>query len=348
MTATEGALADRLARAITLGGPIPVSQFMAAANAHYYAESASIGADFVTAPEISQMFGELIGAWIADLWVRAGHPPLHYVELGPGRGTLAADALRAMKQADLTPSVHFVETSPRLRAEQATRVPGAIWHDDLSTLPDDAPLVVIANEFFDALPIEQLVRSGEGWHRRLVACQDTLFLPIAGTALPPDVIPAHLREAHPGSIVESSPAGIAVIRGLSRRIAAQGGAALIVDYGYDGPALGETLQAVRGHRFANPFEQPGQVDLSAHVDFAVLGAAATQSGVATYGPVSQRDFLGQLGLASRAAALAKASPERADALSAAHARLTSADAMGTLFRVMALTGDGWPEPAGFA
>ncbi len=346
----DGLLADRLARAITLAGPMPVSRFMAAANAEYYAKVRAIGAagDFITAPEISQMFGELVGAWIADLWDRAGRPVVHYVDLGPGRGTLAIDALRTMAKAGLTPRVHFVETSPRLRAEQATRVSAAMWHDDVSTLPDDAPLVVVANEFFDALPIEQIVRGAGGWHRRLVACQDTLFLPIAGPLVPDAVVPEHLRDSAVGSLIESSPASVAIVRGLAARLTKQGGAMLLIDYGYDGPALGETLQAVRGHGFANPFEAPGEIDLSAHVDFAVLGAAASVTGATVYGPVPQRDFLGQLGIATRAAALAKGSPERAGEIGAAHARLTGEDAMGNLFRAMALTGGGWPEPAGFA
>lgn len=343
-------LPDRLARAVALGGPVPVSHFMRAANAEYYATAHAIGAagDFITAPEISQMFGEMVGAWIGDLVARAGGSDFHYVELGPGRGTLAADALRVLSKAGVTPPVHFVETSPRLRAEQARRVAHATWHDDLSTLPDDAPLVVVANEFFDALPVEQIVRGVGGWQRRLVACQDTLFLPIAGPVVPDTVVPEHLRDAPVGSLIESSPASVGIVRDLSARLAKQGGAALIVDYGYDGPALGETLQAVRGHGYANPFDTPGTVDLSAHVDFAVLGAAASVAGATVHGPVPQRDFLGQLGIATRAAALAKTSPDRVDEIAAAHARLTAPDAMGTLFRAMALTDGGWPEPAGLA
>jgi len=347
---TGGTLADRLARAITLAGPMPVSRFMAAANADYYARQNAIGAsgDFITAPEISQMFGELIGAWLADLWDRAGRPSLHYVELGPGRGTLASDALRTMTMVGLRPSVHFVETSPRLRTEQASRVPEAQWHDDIATLPEDAPLVIVANEFFDALPVEQIVRGGSCWQQRLVACQDILFVPVAGSPVPDTIVPEHLRDAPVGSLIESSPASVAVVRDLAARIAKQGGAALIMDYGYDGPALGETLQAVRGHGYANPFEAPGEVDLSAHVDFAVLWAASAVAGANVHGPVTQRDFLGQLGIATRAAALAKRSPARAAEIGAAHMRLTGDSAMGTLFRAMALTSDGWPEPAGFA
>jgi NADH dehydrogenase [ubiquinone] 1 alpha subcomplex assembly factor 7 len=346
----EGALPERLARAIALAGPMPLSQFMAAANAEYYARGAAIGAagDFVTAPEISQMFGELIGVWLADLWDRAGRPDAHFVELGPGKGTLAADAVRAMEKAGFAPLVHFVETSPSLRTEQATRVPDATWHDDGASLPGDVPLLVVANEFFDALPIEQLVRGADGWRRRLVASQDTLFVPIAGPVVPETVIPEHLRDAPAGSVIETSPAGIAIVRTMSAAVARQGGAMLVIDYGHDGCALGETLQAVRGHVFANPFDAPGTVDLSAHVDFTTLGAAARVSGCAVHGPESQRDFLGQLGLAQRAAALGRQSPERVDEIAAAHQRLTDSGAMGTLFRAMAVTAPDWPIPAGFA
>ncbi|MEP6784675.1 MAG: SAM-dependent methyltransferase [Sphingomonadales bacterium] len=323
---------------------------MATANAEYYARATTIGAagDFITAPEISQMFGELIGAWVSDIWDRAGRPEAAFVELGPGRGTLAADALRVMAKAGVALPCHFVETSPRLRALQAERVADAIWHDDLTTLPDDMPLIVVANEFFDALPIEQIVRRGDGWVRRLVACQDTLFLPIAGSPVPDDVVPEHLRDAPPGSIIESSPASVSVARSISAHLAKQGGAALFIDYGYDGPAVGDTLQAVRSHGFANPFDRPGEVDLSAHVDFAVLGAAAMSAGATVHGPVPQRDFLGQLGIAARAAMLARTTPQRAEDFTDAHQRLTSPDEMGTLFRAMALTGSGWPTPGGFA
>ncbi len=341
-------LPERLARAITLAGPMPVSQFMAAANADYYVRGEAIGGDFITAPEISQMFGELIGVALADVWDRAGRPECHYVELGPGRGTLAADALRAMAKAGLTPPVHFVETSPSLRISQSVAVPGAVRHEDITTLSETVPLLVVANEFFDALPIEQLVRGAGDWRQRLVACQDTLFLPVTGKPVPDDIIPKALRDAPVGSIVETSPASVGIVRALAKRLAGQGGAALIIDYGYDGPALGETLQAVRGHRFANPFDAPGSVDLSAHVDFATLGAAAMVAGASVHGPVPQRDFLGNLGIASRAAALARQSPERADDVTAAHQRLTDPGQMGTLFRVMGLTGKDWPVPVGFS
>ena len=345
----EPHLPERLARAITLGGPIPVAQFMAAANAHYYATRDPLGTagDFVTAPEISQMFGELVGAWLADLWVRAGRPDCAYVELGPGRGTLAADALRAMAKARLVPSVHFVETSPVLRAMQAERVPGAIFHVDVTSLPDDQALLIIANEFFDALPVHQLVKAVDGWRERRVACQDVLFLPVAGKLVPDTVIPEALRDASPGSVIESSPASVAIARALAERVVRQGGAALMIDYGYDGPALGETLQAVKDHRYANPFVAPGEHDLTAHVDFMTLASMAILSGSRVHGPASQGEFLGALGIAERATMLARANPVEGQAIAEAHRRLTNPSEMGGLFRTMALVSPDWPEPAGF-
>lgn len=338
-------LPERLARAIALAGPIPVSQFIAAANAEYYASGVPLGRDFVTAPEISQMFGEIIGAWAADLWDRAGRPDAAWVELGPGRGTLTADALRVIGKAGWQPEIHFVETSRTLRAEQARQVELAQWHEDVATLPADRPLIVVANEFFDALPIRQLIRAADGWHERLIACQDTLFLPVTGKPVPPEVIPPAHRDAPLGSILEVSPASVGVMKQLAAKLHAQGGALLVVDYGYaGGPQPGETLQAVREHEFASPFDAPGSVDLSAHVDFATLAAAAIASGLGAHGPVAQRDFLGSLGLDARAAALARIDP----GVMAARHRLMGEDAMGTLFKVLALTAPGWPEPAGFA
>jgi NADH dehydrogenase [ubiquinone] 1 alpha subcomplex assembly factor 7 len=348
MNQSEPHLPERLARAIALAGPMPVSQFMAAANAHYYAMRDPLGAagDFVTAPEISQMFGELIGLWAADLWDRAGRPEVRWVELGPGRGTLSADARRAMAKSRLTPPVHLVETSPTLREAQRTLLAHATWHDAVDTLPDDRPLLVVANEFFDALPIRQLVRGADGWRERLVACQDTLFLPVAGPPVPDAVIPEPLRDAVPGSVLETSPAAVSVVRALARRIAVQGGALLAIDYGHEGPALGDTLQAVRGHAYANPFEDPGGQDLSAHVDFTTLAAAAEAEGATSYAPVTQGDLLRALGIDARAAQLGRAAPERADEIAGQRMRLVND--MGELFRALAVTHPDWPRPAGFA
>ncbi|CAN5394931.1 SAM-dependent methyltransferase [soil metagenome] len=345
--AAETLLPERLARAITLAGPMSLAQYMGAANAHYYATRDPLGAggDFTTAPEISQMFGELIGLWSADLWDSAGRPGAAWVELGPGRGTLAADAIRAMTKAGFTPPVYFVETSPTLRAAQAERVPNAIWHDDSTTLPEDRPLIVIANEFFDALPIRQLVKAHDGWRERLVACQDLLFLPIPGKPLPAGIMPAELDDAAPGSVVETSPAAVAMLGDLARRIVDQGGALLVIDYGYQGPAIGDTLQAVKAHAFANPFEAPGEHDLTAHVDFATLAAAGVAEGASAYGPVPQGAFLTALGIDARAAALARSDY---DAVAPARNRLIAPDQMGELFKALAITAPDWPIPAGFA
>ncbi len=346
----DGPLPERIARAITLGGPIPLSQFMAAANTHYYDTRDPLGArgDFTTAPEISQMFGELVGLALTDLWHRAGQPAARYVEYGPGRGTLAADALRAMATVGLTPPVHLIEASGTLREKQAAAVPSAEWHLDLLGVPDDGALLVVANEFFDALPIRQLVKTAEGWRERLVACQDTLFLPVVGNTVFDPIVPVPLRGTANGSILETSPASVAVMRVLARRIVAQGGAALVIDYGYEGPLVGDTLQAVSGHSFANPFEEPGERDLTAHVDFGTLAEAARAEGAVVHGPVGQGAFLEALGIGPRAAALAAAAPEKAAGIEADRARLTGADQMGELFKVIAVTAPGWPVPEGFA
>ncbi len=343
-------LATRLRRMIAAQGPIPVSDYMALANAHYYATRDPLGAagDFTTAPEISQMFGELVGLALADAWVRAGRPEgVRYVELGPGRGTLAADALRAMRAAGLEPSVHFIETSPVLRSAQAGRVPGAAWHDDLAGLPEDGAILAVANEFFDALPVRQLVATASGWRERLVTLDGDLFVPAAGPPVPAAAIPDPLRAAPPGTILETSPASLAHSRGLAGRLCLNGGAALIVDYGHDRVGAGETLQAVRRHAYADPWAEPGESDLTAHVDFESLGRAAAEAGVRVHGPVAQGDWLARLGIDARAAALAAAAPGRSEEIGAARDRLVEPGQMGRLFRVMSLSARPWPAPEGF-
>lgn len=341
--------ADAIAAAIAISGPIPVAHFMAAANRHYYATRDPLGlaGDFTTAPEISQMFGELVGLWLADLWARAGRPLVHYVELGPGRGTLATDARRAMKSAGLEPSIHFVETSPVLRDRQLAQHPEAVFHDGVDTLPTDAPLLIVANEFFDALPVRQLIHTAEGWRERYVAWNNPLFVPVARGPRLDEILPEQLRGAPAGSIIETSPASAAIARQLAHRLAGQGGAALIVDYGYDGPAVGDTLQAVRGHAYANPFEEPGERDLTAHVDFATLAEAARAEGASAHGPIGQGALLKALGIDARADRLAQTAPERKDEIAAAVDRLTGAQQMGILFKALALTAPEWPQPAGF-
>jgi NADH dehydrogenase [ubiquinone] 1 alpha subcomplex assembly factor 7 len=319
----------RLRRRIAREGPMSVADYMAEANAHYYATRDPFGAagDFITAPEISQMFGELAGVWLADLWHRAGRPDgAHYVELGPGRGTLAADALRAVRAAGLAPEVHLIETSPVLRRAQAERLPGANWHDDLSTLPAEGPLLVVANEFFDALPVEQSVSAGR---IRTVDWREGRFVPLGEVES------------------ERSPISLAIVGDLSHRLARQGGAALIVDYGHDRPGKGDTLQSVSRHAYADPFEAPGERDLTAHVDFSALAAAARDAGVRVSGPVAQGDWLDAMGLPLRAAALAKAAPGRAREIADARDRLSSPERMGRLFKALALGAPAWPQPVGF-
>jgi NADH dehydrogenase [ubiquinone] 1 alpha subcomplex assembly factor 7 len=343
---SDRSLPERLRRLIEAQGPIPVSVYMAEANAHYYATRDPLGVagDFTTAPEISQMFGELVGLWLADLWSRAGGgAAAAYVELGPGRGTLAADALKAMRGAGLSPQVHFVETSPVLREAQRRRHPDAQWHDSLATLPADTPLLIVANEFFDALPVRQLVRTEAGWHERLVAVAGGGFAPVPGPRIPPAALPL---SAPPGTVVETSPASLATARELAARLIAQGGAALIVDYGHTAPSAGETLQAVSAHAYADPWVEPGERDLTAHVDFAAF--AASVQGVRAHGPVTQGEWLEAMGIGLRAEALARSAPDRAAEIDTAHRRLTEPGQMGTLFKVLALTAPDWPQPAGFA
>lgn len=343
--------AERLTRTISAGGPISLSQYMAQVNSHYYGTRNPLGADgdFTTAPEISQMFGELIGLALADVWMRSGHTQTPYlVELGPGRGTLTKDALRAMEQARMAPVVHFVETSPMLREHQHIAVPHAAFHDDVETLPADRPLLVIANEFFDALPISQAVKQADGWHEIMVGLGESGSLaPLAGDRRVDARVPATLSDAPEGAVHESCPAGASVMLMLARKIARQGGAAILIDYGYEGPATGDTLQAVRKHAYADPFGNAGDNDLTAHVDFTLLANAARQEGLSVFGAVTQGDFLSRIGIDARAAALARTSPEQARDIEVARKRLVDADQMGELFKVLAVTHPDWPAPEGF-
>lgn len=319
---------------------------MALANTHYYAtrDPLGTGGDFTTAPEISQMFGELIGLWAADLWLRAGRPEAAWVELGPGRGTLSADALRAMGKAGLAPPVHLVETSPVLREAQAHTIPGATHHESIATLPTDQPLIIVANEFFDALPIRQIVRTDAGWRERMVDHDGERFVPTVGEQRFDAVVPEALRD---GEVIETSPASVAILRDLAARIVAQGGALLAIDYGYEGPLAGDTLQALHHHRFANPYEAPGEQDLTAHVDFAALAEAARAEAAIAHKVTTQGALLEALGIQARATSLARAAPSRQGEIETAWRRLCAPDAMGTLFKALAITAPGWPVPGGF-
>ena len=349
-----------LAEAIRQDGALPVARFMDLALNHptfgYYRNRDPLGAqgDFVTAPELSQAFGEVIGAWLAQAWLDLGGPaPLRLVELGPGRGTLLADALRATRDvAGLHRSarIHLVETSPRLRAAQAARLAGfdASWHGHFDEVPP-GPLLLVANEFFDALPAHQLVATARGWVERCVG------LDLGGRltfrlAEHPSPLGARLPAAPPGTVAEVSPARTRLARAIARRIERAGGVALLIDYGAwaEGPT-GDTLQATRRHAPCDPLDRPGTADLTTHVDFRALAEAAAAGGAAVYGPVPQGTFLATLGVHLRTAKLLeRASGEQQRALRAALFRLTDPGAMGELFKVLVLARAQGPAPPGFA
>lgn len=336
---------------ISTSGPIPVSRYMALCLSHpehgYYMSRDPFGraGDFVTAPEISQMFGELIGLWAAEVWRQLGSPhAVRLVELGPGRGTMMADVLRAARtlpafRAAL--SVHLVETSPTLERRQretlaACGAPVA-WHRKFDDVPPGTA-IILANEFFDALPVHQAIRSAQGWHERVVGLDPTGRLAFALAPAPAPVarVPQRLdAEAAPGAIFEWRCAE--PVRALASRVAV-GGATLIIDYGHAQSGLSDTLQAVRGHRFADVLAEPGEADLTAHVDFAALRADAEQAGARAYGPIEQGLFLQRLGIAQRAARLKAAAPDQACAIDAALDRLTGPGqaGMGGLFKALAL------------
>jgi NADH dehydrogenase [ubiquinone] 1 alpha subcomplex assembly factor 7 len=344
-------LAARIAKQIEISGSISVAEFMQVANEAYYAKGDPLGAkgDFITAPEVSQMFGELIGIWLTDLWIRAGRPQdCKYVELGPGRGTLAADALRSMKQFDFAPEVYFVETSAALREMQARAVPDANFLSNVGDLPFDVPMFIIANEFFDALPVRQLIATHAGWRERVVVRdRGTKFMATPGMTAMDELVPADFRNAPSPTIYETCPAASSIMYELAGRISEQGGAMLIADYGYTLPGIGSTLQAVRAHEFADPFENPGEHDLTAHVNFVELGNLARMRQLHVSGPIEQGVWLKALGIDSRLQVLAAKQPERTDELSAARDRLVEATGMGSLFKILAISNPDWPIPEGF-
>ena len=345
--------------------PLTIAEYMDLALGHadhgYYMNRDPFGVegDFITAPEISQMFGELLGLWAAVVWQGMGAPEkIHLVELGPGRGTLMADMLRAGFAApgfrDAV-DVHMVETSPTLTTLQQQALGDIdlacdpVWHTSFDTIPD-GPLIVIANEFFDALPIEQYFHAGDYWCPRVVDMKpdgDGLCFVL----LPPydaPMLPPGLLDVPPDTMVEVCPAGLDIIEKISRRIVADGGAALIIDYGHGQSGTGDTLQAVKGHDYHHPLVDPGEADLTAHVDFGALGQRVFASGARALGVVGQGSFLEQLGIRERAEALmANATPEQIEDIKGALKRLTDAGEMGELFKVMAITGIDAPPPPGF-
>ncbi len=337
-------------RLIANHGPISVMHYMGESNARYYDGRDPLGAggDFVTAPEISQMFGELIGLWLADMWIRAGREtPVHYVELGPGRGTLARDAIRAAKRYGLEPGVHLVESSTALKDIQLANVPNAQWHNDLSSIPPYGPLLIVGNEFLDALPVRQLVMTEQGWRERMIAVEGERFVAIAGDKPMDSAVPEARRSAEPGTILETCPGAAAMAYEIAGRLVEQGGAALLIDYGHDEPRTGSTLQAVREHRKIDALALPGEADLTAHVDFSALAPIVQSRGCRWLGTVTQGHWLRQLGIEMRAESLSAYAPEHKDAIHAAKDRLIGEGQMGALFKVMGLAGPNWPDGVGF-
>jgi NADH dehydrogenase [ubiquinone] 1 alpha subcomplex assembly factor 7 len=349
-------LKDRIAGRIRQHGPMRLSDYMADCLLHptlgYYTtrDPFGVAGDFVTAPEISQMFGELIGLCLAQSWLDQGCPtPITLAELGPGRGTLMADALRATR---LVPGFHdaarlyLIEASPALRAAQSKTLAAhdPRWVETASDLPDQ-PLFAVANEFFDALPIRQFLRDGRGWRERMVGVKDgDLMFGLAGPA-PHPALAHRLQDTKDGDLVETRAPAAPVIAALAQRIATHGGAALIVDYG-DWHSLGDTLQALRAHEPTGILDDPGQADLTAHVDFEALAKAAKDAGSAHSRLTTQGVFLERLGITARAQALAKAQDNATlQSITSAHERLTRPDEMGNLFKVLGLyPARGTPPP----
>jgi len=343
-------LSETFPRLIRETGPISLARYMAESNARYYAGRNPLGeeGDFITAPEVSQMFGELIGLWLADLWVRMGaRKHIHYVELGPGRGTLSKDALRTAGRYDFDPQIHFVEGSPALRAIQSEAFPGATHHHDVSTLPDDAPLLIVANEFFDALPIHQLVRSATGWHERMIGLEDGKLAFVAGDTPMDSIVPKSWATAPQGTMIETSPAAVSVMAEIATRLKDQGGAALIIDYGARELRAGSTLQALRKHEKVDVLACPGEADLTAHVDFELLQDVAERNGADVMGLQMQGDWLIQMGIDVRTEALQRKNPAEKDKVQRQYDRLVQDNQMGALFKVLGVCGRRWPIGVGF-
>lgn len=346
------ALADLLKKRIVRTGPITVAEYMAECLMHptlgYYTTRDPFGqaGDFITAPEISQMFGELIGLSLAQAWLDQGQPsPFSLAELGPGRGTLMTDALRATKSV---PGFHaaaqicFVETSPTLREAQKTNVPSAKFFDTVESLPE-LPLFLIANEFFDALPIRQFVRADNGWSERVIGVQDSQLEFGLTSAAPIAALETRLGDTKTGDLIETSAAAKAIAEEIGQRIEDRGGAALIIDYG-DWVSLGDTLQALKAHEKLDPLVDPGQADLTAHVDFAEIAEAANCKATRL---TPQGIFLERLGITARAQSLSKnLSGSALETHVQAHRRLTHPTEMGDLFKVLGLFPSNAQPPAG--
>ena len=350
----DSPLETEIRRRIAMAGPMPVRQYMELCLSHpvhgYYTTRDPLGraGDFITSPEVSQVFGELLGLWAASAWHQMGQPEnVRLVELGPGRGTMMQDALRAMQVVPAFRAaivVHLVEISPALQKRQQETLAGVdvpmMWHQTFDEVPD-GPTIVLANELFDALPVNQAIKQFNGWYERVVEIgpDGKLAFGIANDLIPlfDQLVPPNMRDAPIGAIYEWRADNLPL--SLSRRVVRQGGAALVVDYGHVESAPGDTLQAVGGHAFVNPLESPGAVDLTAHVDFQAFALAAESMGVGVTGPIAQAELLRNLGIEKRAASLkAMASPEKAAEIDSAIQRLLGEGRteMGSLFRAIGI------------
>jgi len=344
-------------------GPITVAEYMSLALLHpehgYYMRLDPLGeaGDFITAPEISQIFGELIGAWLAEQWIIMGKPQAALIELGPGRGTLMNDVLRATKSVagfHEAMSLHLVEASPILQQKQrgllAGKHPNLQWHTSFDDIPQK-PLLLIANEFFDALPIRQFIHNENKWQERMVGIDNDCLTFICHPCESRDPVVDNLdasRRWHDNIIYEHSQPSLDITSSIARHIVAHDGAALMIDYGYAGGSRGDTLQAVRHHRYHDTLTEPGMADLTAHVDFDALKQAALAVGAAAHGAVTQRDFLMRLGGELRLARLSKnATPAQKSAMLSAWKRLISEDQMGDLFKALCVTHPKHPKPEAF-
>jgi SAM-dependent MidA family methyltransferase len=357
---TKRSLRLRILDLIKAQGPLSVADYMALclydrAEGYYMSrEPFGRAGDFTTAPEVSQMFGELIGAWIAAAWQALGRPsPVMLVEIGPGRGTLMKDMTRTLSR--IAPQLHdaasfkLIEVSPRLariQAETLATSPGPFhWHDDIGALPR-LPLLIVGNELFDAVPIRQYVLTQSGWRERCVGIDDggnLTFLAGAGS-LDAALLPSAAAKAATGTIVEIAPARSALMQKIAERIAGDGGAGLFFDYGYLEPRTGDSFQALRRHTYADPLAEPGKADLTSHVDFAALAATARAVGLPT-GLATQGDFLLRMGLLERAGRLgANADEAGRERISGEVERLAGPDQMGSLFKVMAVARRELPLP----
>ena len=358
-------LLTEIKRLIKSSGPMPVWRYMELCLTHptlgYYVSRDPLGreGDFTTAPEVSQMFGELLGLWTASVWKSMGAPAdFHLIELGPGRGTMMADALRALRVVPplyQSLSVHLVEINPVLRDKQArtlTGVRNVHWHDAIDELPE-GPSVILANEYFDVLPIHQAIRTETGWHERVLVLDEDGHLAFAAGAEPIPrfevLLPPLVRAAPVGAVFEWRPD--TEMMTIASRVRDQGGAALIIDYGHLRSEAGDTFQAIARHSYTDPLMAPGLADVTAHVDFQALARAAEDVGARMHGPVTQGEFLQRIGIETRAVTLmAKASPEVSEDISAALKRLVGGgrSGMGTLFKVLGVSAPDIPALPGLS